>query len=152
MSIKSYVGARADTPKEEHQILVKDIMTTNLILFRPDQNVHDAMELLIKNKISGGPVVDSDGKLVGMISEGDCIKEISHCKYYNIPMATHKLEDFMVKDVHTMKPNTDIFELGNQFYKQKIRRFPVVDQGKLVGQVSQFDVLKAILNSKHQRW
>ena len=152
MSIKNYVGARAETPKEEHQILVKDIMTTNLILFRPDQNVHDAMELLIKNKISGGPVADSDGKLVGMISEGDCIKEISHCKYYNIPMATHKLSDFMITDVHTIKPTTDIFELGNQFHKQKIRRFPVVDQGKLVGQVSQFDVLKAILTSKHQLW
>ena len=75
MGIKSFVSAKiGDENKSEPQILIKDIMVKKLIVFHPDQTVVQAMESLVKNKISGGPVVDETGLIVGIISEGDCFK------------------------------------------------------------------------------
>ena len=153
MGIKSYVAAKAgEEKKRDSHILIKDIMVKQLIVFRPEQTVVEAMEILVKNKISGGPVVNSKGDLIGIISEGDCLKEISNSRYYNIPMASHKLEEFMSKDVDTFDADMDLFDVCELFHKNKRRRFPVLSQGKLVGQVSQIDVLRAILNAKHQVW
>lgn len=153
MGIKSFVSAKiGDENKSEPQILIKDIMVKKLIVFHPDQTVVQAMESLVKNKISGGPVVDETGLIVGIISEGDCLKEISNSRYYNIPMASHKLRDFMSREVDTVDENMDLFEVCELFHKHRRRRFPVLKNGELVGQVSQIDVLKAILNSKHQVW
>ncbi|MGB0836644.1 MAG: CBS domain-containing protein [Flavobacteriaceae bacterium] len=153
MAIKSFVSAKVeDKSRQSSQILVADIMTTNLIVFHPDQSVIEVMASIVKNKISGGPVVDSQGQLIGIISEGDCIKEISDSRYYNMPMASHKVHEFMVKDVDVLDSNMDIFEVCSLFQKNKRRRFPVMRDGKLVGQISQIDVLKAILEAQHQAW
>ena len=74
MAIKSFQAARMRPVKKSvKNILVSDIMTKNLILFRPKQSIHDVMKLFIKYKISGGPVVNKHGDLMGVISEADCI-------------------------------------------------------------------------------
>ena len=61
-------------------------MSRDLITFKPEQMIEDVIQSLIKNKISGGPVVNDKNELVGMISEGDCLKQISESRYYNMPM------------------------------------------------------------------
>ena len=78
MAIKSFQGRRNQPQKEDLKpALVSDYMTTKLITFRPDQPVSEVVESLIKNRISGGPVVNDKNELLGIISEGDCIKHIS---------------------------------------------------------------------------
>ena len=67
-------------------ILVRDIMTKNMICFTQDQTIHDVMKAFIKHRISGGPVVDDNMRLIGIISEGDCMKEISDSRYFNMPI------------------------------------------------------------------
>ena len=72
MAIKSFQGEREPKKKvKQPTVLVKDIMTTNLVLFTIEQSIHEVMNAFIKNKISGGPVVDNRGKLIGVISEAD---------------------------------------------------------------------------------
>ncbi|WP_459210487.1 CBS domain-containing protein [Aquimarina rhabdastrellae] len=153
MGIFNFRGARSKTkPTAELPIQVSDYMSKKLITFNPDQSVLEVMETLIKHKISGGPVVGKENELLGIISEGDCIKQINESRYYNMPMENFNVEKFMVKNVETIEGNVSIFDAANQFLQSKRRRFPIIENGKLIGLISQKDILKAVLKLNGQRW
>lgn len=153
MGIKNYMGKRLKPTKgSDENIRVSDYMSRNLITFKPDQSVMEVMDTLIKYKISGGPVVNDKNELVGIISEGDCMKQISESRYYNQPMDNITVEKHMVKDVETIDGNLNVFDAAQKFVNSRIRRFPILEDGKLVGQISQKDVLKAALKLKGQSW
>ncbi|RKN76851.1 CBS domain-containing protein [Ulvibacterium marinum] len=153
MGIKSFQGARKHQKSEENVPLkVSDYMTRKLITFRPEQSVEEVIDALIKNRISGGPVINEKDELVGIISEGDCIKHISESRYYNMPLEKNKVEHSMVKGVKTIDGNMNIFDATQKFLNEKRRRFPIVQDGKLVGQISQKDILKATVRLKSQNW
>ena len=153
MAIKSFQGRRNQPQKEDLKpALVSDYMTTKLITFRPDQPVSEVIESLIKNRISGAPVVNDKNELLGIISEGDCIKHISESRYYNMPMDNNTVDKHMVKNVDTIDGKLNIFEAAEKFLKVKHRRFPIVENGKLIGQISQKDILIAALEQKGENW
>ncbi|WP_298493258.1 CBS domain-containing protein [uncultured Algibacter sp.] len=154
MGIKSFQGARRQQTETADKIslTVSDYMTTNLITFTPDQPIENVMQSLIKNRISGGPVVNEKNELIGIISEGDCIKQISESRYYNMPMQDQTIGKHMVGNVETIDGNMNIFDAAKKFLESKRRRFPIVENGKLVGQISQKDVLKAAMQLKGQNW
>ena len=127
-------------------------MTRDLITFRPDQSIEEVIEALIRHKISGGPVVNENNELIGIISEGDCIKHISDSRYYNLPMEHSKVELRMIKNVETIDGNMNIFDAAKMFLEVRRRRFPILEDGKLVGQISQKDILKATMGIKGQNW
>jgi len=154
MAIINFQGKRDKTiSKPVEQILVSDYMTTKLITFKPEQSIHDVIYTLTKYKISGGPVVNENNELIGIISETDCIKHISESKYYNMPLDnSHTVAKNMVSEVETIDKNMNIFDAANKFISSKRRRFPIIEKGKLIGQISQKDVLKAALKMKGNRW
>jgi len=153
MAIKSFQGARRQqNTTGSSQLKVRDYMTTNLITFRPDQSVQEVVEALIKHKISGGPVVNNKQELVGIISEGDCLKQLSESRYYNMPLEHDNVEKRMAINVETIDGNLDVFDAANKFLQSKRRRFPIVENGKLVGQISQKDILIAALELKGENW
>ncbi len=152
MGIKSFQGPRKPQTKDEVPLKVSDYMTRKLITFRPDQSIEEVIEAIIKYKISGGPVVNEKNELIGMISEGDCIKHISESRYYNMPMDVNRIEQRMVRNVETIDGNMNIFDAANKFLLEKRRRFPIVENGQLVGQISQKDILKATVKLKSQNW
>jgi len=153
MGIKSYIGKRAKPTKgSTENIKVSDYMSTNLITFRPEQSVMEVMNTLIKKKISGGPVVNDKYELVGIISEGDCMKQVSNSRYYNQPMEDVKVEDHMVTEVETIDGDMNVFDVADLFLNSRLRRFPILEDGKLVGLISQKDVLKAALHLKGTSW
>lgn len=154
--VMSYRGARSDAdPKERMQnLMIRDHMTplSKLITFKADQSIQDVMSTLIRKKISGGPVVDGQGKLVGLISEGDCLKEVVRGKYYNTPKDSGTVSNHMAINVITVNPDKDIFEVARMFLELKFRRFPVIEEGKLIGQVSQSNIMQAVLGLKEEDW
>jgi CBS domain-containing protein len=153
MPIKSFQGARRQQSKADTTSLkVSDYMTTNLITFTPHQSIESVMQALIKHRISGAPVVNDKNELIGIISESDCIKQISESRYYNMPMQDLTIEKHMVNNVDTIDGNMNIFDAANMFVAAKRRRFPIVEKGKLVGQISQKDILKAAMQLKGQNW
>ena len=152
MGIKSFQGARAPQTKENIPLKVSDYMTTNLITFTPDQPIESVIQALIKHRISGGPVMNINNELIGIISEGDCIKQISDSRYYNMPLQDQTIEKLMVKNVDTIDGNMNIFDAANKFLATKRRRFPILENGKLVGQISQKDILKAAMELKGHNW
>ncbi|OIQ31097.1 MAG: inosine-5-monophosphate dehydrogenase [Bacteroidetes bacterium MedPE-SWsnd-G2] len=153
MGIKSFQGARrAQGVEESVQLKVSDYMSTSIISFKPEQTVQEVIETLIKQKISGGPVVNDDNELVGIISEGDCLKQLSESRYYNMPISQNKVEARMNKEVEIIDGNMNVFDAANKFLESKRRRFPIIEDGKLVGLISQKDILKAAIELKGQNW
>ncbi|MDX6745439.1 CBS domain-containing protein [Polaribacter sp. PL03] len=154
MGIKSFQGKReTNQTKEDAQILVADYMTTNLITFKAEDSLDHVIEQLITYKISGGPVINDKNELIGIISETDCIKHISESKYYNMPADTNNtVGKYMVKDVDTIDKNMNIFDAAFKFISSHRRRFPVIENGKLIGQLSQKDVLKAAIKVEGNTW
>ena len=152
MGIKNFRGPRTPQSKDTMSLKVSDYMTTNLITFTPDQSIESVIQALIKHRFSGGPVVNANKELIGIISEGDCIKQISESRYYNMPIQDQTIEKHMVKNVDTIDGNMNIFDAANMFLETKRRRFPIVEAGKLVGQISQKDILKAAMEMKSHNW
>jgi CBS domain-containing protein len=150
--VKSFTGVRRAPKKEIQQIVAADYMTRKLITFHPDQNIGEVFEKLINKNISGGPVLDDCGKVVGIISEGDCLKEIVKGKYNNSPNKAGVVSDHMASDVHTIPPDMPILEVAHRFLELKVRRFPVMEDGKLLGQISQRDVMRAVRELKSETW
>ena len=122
--------------------LVKDYMSGDTITFTPDTNVLDAIHELIAHGISGAPVVDDLGELVGMLSEFDCMKVILSAGYHGQPGGP--VSDLMATDVKTVSANTSIMDMAELFMESGLRRYPVLENNRLVGQISRRDVLRAL--------
>jgi CBS domain-containing protein len=121
---------------------VKDYMSRTIVTFKPNQSVLDAVHTLVEHRIAGAPVVDETGNLVGMLSELDCLKVVLQAGYhgdYGGPV-----RDFMTSDVQTVNAEMSIVDLAEKFLKTRLRRFPVTDRNRLVGQISRRDVLRAL--------
>lgn len=154
MGIMSFQGNRPTIKKNfEATIKVSDHMCSTLITFSPEQSLIEVMELLVKHKITGGPVVDENDVLLGIISDSDCMKKISENRYFNIPMGgTNKVKEYMSSTVETIDAEESIFDAAIKFSKSPYRRFPVISEGHLVGQISQGDVLHAALELHAEHW
>ena len=122
-------------------VKVRDYMTTRLVSFAPDTNVVEAMDSFLKNRISGAPIVDAEGNMVGILSEVDLMQVVVQDSYYDESVGI--VSDYMRTEVDTIDPEMDIYTLAEKFIKEHRRRYPVVSNGKLVGQISRRDVLRA---------
>ncbi|MCW5517778.1 CBS domain-containing protein [Muriicola sp. Z0-33] len=155
MGIKSFMGRRAKaSSKKEYDapILVEDYMTRKLTTFSPEQSILEVMESFAKNRISGGPVLDDNGFLVGIISEADCMKQISESRYFNQPILDKSVEKYMTKNVETIPHDISIFDAAGIFDKHNRRRLPVMKNDLLVGQISRKDIVVAALKLSAQNW
>lgn len=125
---------------------VTDYMTTKLITFTPEMEIKEATSILLKNKISGAPVVDHSGQLVGMLSEKDCIRLLLDGQYNQRPSGDGQVKDYMSQNIKSLTSDTTIVDAAYAFVNSPYRRFPVLQGKKLVGQISRRDVLQAIEN------
>jgi CBS domain-containing protein len=121
---------------------VAEYMATHLHTLTPEDDIRDAVDFLIEHQISGAPVIDKDGALVGVISEKDCLRLLAMGDDHQ--KASGTVADFMTRDPATVPPTMDVYFAAGVFLTRPYRRFPVLDDGKLVGQVSRRDILKAI--------
>jgi CBS domain-containing protein len=128
---------------EKYMVVLSDIVT-----FKPDQPIQEVIATIIAKKISGAPVLDDQNHLVGMISEKDCLRIIVDQAYHNMPAETRKVSDYMTPKVQTLSPRTTIVEAAMEFLNSPIRRFPIVENGMLIGQVSRRHILKAAQDIK----
>jgi CBS domain-containing protein len=116
-------------------------MATTLVTFTPDMDVLEAVRMLVEYKISGAPVVDEKHHLVGVLSEKDCLKAVLSATYHDDLGAT--VGDLMTPHVEAVDADASIIEIAEKFLEHNRRRYPVLDEGRLVGQISRRDVLRA---------
>lgn len=125
-----------------HSMSVKDYMSGDILCFSPDGNVLDAIHQLVVHHVSGAPVVDHLGNIVGILSEKDCMRVALTASYHE--EAGGKVEEYMTRDVKTIEADASLVEVAELFMQTPYRRFPVVEDTRLVGQISRHDVLKAL--------
>jgi CBS domain-containing protein len=117
-------------------------MSGKLVTFTPETDVLDAIHELVHHRIAGAPVVDSHGTLVGMLSEFDCLNVVLKAGYHGEPGGP--VADLMTTDVKTVEADMSIIELTQLFMESGFRRYPVMKDNMLVGQISRKDVLRAL--------
>lgn len=117
-------------------------MMTNPIKVKEDANLFDTMKLIIDNKVSGVCVIDENKTLVGVLSEMDCLAAVLKSTYNGVGVGL--VSEYMTKDVVVAHPRDDILNLAEDMLLKKHRRRPVVEDGKLVGQVSCRQLLTAV--------
>lgn len=138
-------GALAESDASRLQLVsAKDIMRTRLLTFSPDTDTLVAADQLVAHRVSGGPVVDSDGMWVGSFSEHTAMKALLDMAMHQTPPGT--VSSYMDRDEgRVVAPGDPLEHIVEEFQDSKFRRFPVVDHGRLVGQISRRDVLQAAL-------
>jgi len=128
----------------QHETIEKYMVPlSKMVIFKPDQPIQDVISTIIDKKIAGAPVLDDKGCMVGMISEKDCLRLIVDEAYHNMPAETRKVSDYMTPKVQSLSPSTTVVEAAIEFLNSPIRRFPVVKDGMLIGQVSRRHILRA---------
>lgn len=121
----------------------KDIMTTAVKTVSPEATIYDAVNILYNKKVSGLPVVNDDGKLVGIITENDVLNLV-----FSGNARTTKVSDIMTKNVLTFTPDTDIDKISLAISEKQYRRVVIVDENNMVkGIVSRHDIIKIILDN-----
>lgn len=121
----------------------RDYMTPDPICVSPDQDVLEAMKTMLEHQISGVPVVDGRGNLVGVLTQRDCLTVAYRAGYHG--QLAGKVSEFMSREVETLPAGMPLVEVIERFYQSSHRRFPVMEGNRLVGQISRRDVLRATL-------
>jgi len=128
------------------KVLVRDFMHPVQYIFQLDTSVEEIVKTLAKNKVVGGPVVDADQKLVGFITEQNCIKQMLNNTYY---CDSHEVaSDIMRHDPLFVSPEDDVLQLAEGMLKKRPKIYPVVEDSRIVGMITRADVLKALSLAK----
>lgn len=123
-------------------VFVKDHMSKNVVTLAPEVEILQAAHELIEKDISGAPVLDKHGRLVGVLSERDCMQVVMQGDYHGTPAGLVK--DFMSVNPQSVSPEQSILTLADLFINGRFHRYPVLDNGRLVGVISRRDVMKAL--------
>ncbi|WP_285905004.1 CBS domain-containing protein [Pseudodesulfovibrio pelocollis] len=144
----------------------KDIMTKECITLTPDTDIATAARLLIDRKINGAPVIDEDGRVVGVLCQADLVaqqKKITLPSFFTLldgvfPLSSHedlereitkisalKVGDAMTPKPTSVTPETGIDDIATMMANKKLYTLPVIENGQLVGVVGKEDVLKTLL-------
>ncbi|HEV7281278.1 MAG TPA: CBS domain-containing protein [Pirellulaceae bacterium] len=125
-------------------LAARDIMTRKLITLTPEMDVFEAIELLLSHRISGAPVVDREGRFLGVFSEKCSMGALLDGCYDGLP--SHELRCFYDPAPLTVEEDTELLTLAQIFQSTAYRRLPVLRDGQLVGQVSRRDVMAAAMS------
>jgi len=124
---------------------IKDSMNPNPVTVLPEVNIADIAKLMLKHKVSGVLVVDSSKTLLGMISELDCLKVMSDSIYIDgCNTSSLSAKDIMIKEVTSVSPDAQLFDVMTSMLNQGQRRRPVVENGRVIGQVTCRQLLRVI--------
>lgn len=127
------------TPKSA---LVRNYMSGSLVTFGPETDILDAIHELLRHRIAGAPVVDDLGNIVGMLSELDCMKIALSAGYHD--ERGGPVKDYMTTEAETVDAEMSIIDLAQLFLDSGFRRYPVLKDNRLIGQISRRDVLRAL--------
>lgn len=123
-------------------VFVKDHMSTIVVTLDPEMEILHAVSELINHDISGAPVLDRHGRLVGVLTERDCMRIAMQGDYHGMPAGL--VRDFMSTNPQWVGPEQSILTLADLFISGRFHRYPVVDNGRLVGIISRRDVMRAM--------
>ncbi|MBB3317737.1 MULTISPECIES: CBS domain-containing protein [unclassified Rhizobium] len=147
-------------------MFAQDIMNTDITTISADSSVHQAIDLMVAKDISGLPVIDNDGNLCGLLTEGDLMRRIEFGGGRSagnsdnaslvdfddyIRSRSWRVSDVMSASVISVAPDAPAAAIAELMFQHKIKRVPVVSDKRLLGIVSRVDLLKAIVAAPKER-
>lgn len=147
--------------------LVKDVMTYLVVTFHPNDSVTEAARRLVRNRISGAPVVEY-GKVVGVVSEADLVRACIKSDLLDAPRdvlgtlsgvtqtetraraADLKVEDVMTREAITVELEATVYEAAELLDRYGVSRVPVVQDGYLVGIIARADIVRAVAGTRYE--
>jgi CBS domain-containing protein len=117
-------------------------MIGNLVKFTPETDLFYAIHSLTRHHLPGAPVVDSRDQLLGMLSEYDCLNAVLTDGYHE--QAGGKVGSYMTTQYQFLSPNDNLLTAAERFIKEHYQMLPVLQEGRLVGQLNQHNILTAI--------
>lgn len=148
----------------------KDVMTSPVITVSPDTGVTDIAELLLARRVSGVPVVDGDGRVIGIVSEGDLLRRVEtgterpHPRWLEMLVGRteqaadflkshgRRAQDVMTRTVIGAEPETDVGDIASLMERHRVKRVPILVDGRPVGIVSRANLLHGLVASKRTAW
>lgn len=124
---------------------IADLMARDIVTLAQDQEINAAARVLLHHGVSGAPVVDQNGSLVGILTEKDCLRAALEANYHRDWGKT--VAGYMARDVITIDPDIDILTACQTFLDGPFRRFPVTQNGQLVGLISRTDILRGLIET-----
>jgi predicted transcriptional regulator len=126
-------------------MLVRDYMSRRLTTLDASMEILSAVHILVDKNLSGAPVIDTNDQLLGILTTKDCMKVVLNAAYHS--EYGGNVRDYMGTDVITVTSTTGIVDVAQNFLTKRYHRYPVVDDGTLVGVISRRDVLRALENA-----
>lgn len=121
---------------------IEQYMATELVSFGPNDDIIAAMRTLLDRQLSGAPVLDSSGQVIGVLSQKDCLEIVYNTAYHKDWGG--QVEQYMNRQVEHIDADCSILEAAEIFLHSSYRRFPVLRAGQLVGQISRHDIMRAL--------
>ena len=125
-----------------NSLSVADLMEKEYITLTSGMAITEAVSILMEQRVTGAPVIDEEGHVLGLLSEKECLRSLLTGAYDRMPAGI--VSDFMLKEFVAVPSKLGVFELPGRMVKEPIRRFMVVDDDKLVGQITRRDLLRGI--------
>jgi CBS domain-containing protein len=117
-------------------------MSRQLVKLAPDMEIVAAMQKLLARNVSGAPVVSVGGSLVGMLTERDCMKVVLNAVYHS--EFSGVVSEYMATEIEVMQAGDNLVDAARRFFEQRYLRYPVMEEGRLVGVISRSDVMRAV--------
>jgi len=132
--------------------LARDLMRARSCHFLgPDMDVADGLALLVSQRASAVPVLDEGSRLVGILTEKDCLRLVANDAYTQVQFLRGQVSDFMSPIHHPLSPQMDLFTIASQFLKNNFHCLPVLEEGRIVGCISRHQLLVEILELERRR-
>jgi len=122
--------------------VVRDYMDKVVPTLSPETDILEAVDFLLAKHVTGAPVLDAAGNVIGILTEKDCLRLLSTGMDSDKPRGT--VRDYMTTEVVSVPSHMNVYFLAGMFLKANYRRLPVIDGGKLVGAITRFDILRVI--------
>jgi CBS domain-containing protein len=131
------------TPVKEMR--ARDFMVTKPVVFARDMGLLDAVRVLVDKRISGAPVVDERGNLVGVLTERNVLRAVLVAGYHGESGGC--VGDYMNCDVQAVNADDSLLDVATRFVETQYRRFPVMEDNRVVGLVTRRDVLRTVMDA-----
>lgn len=142
----------SNTIVKEYDPITK-YMATKLITFSEENEIIEVIDILLEKRISGAPVLNTKGEIIGVIDDKDCLGTIVDSVYHNAPIRKKKVSSYMTDIYKTINIDADIVDAANEFLNSNYKRLLVIDtSGRLKGQISRRDILRAIKDVNRTNW
>jgi predicted transcriptional regulator len=153
MNFKPKFEKKTDDTKTVAYESIAKYMAKDLITFSKDSEIMEVIRIFLEKRISGAPVLNEKGEIIGVIDDKDCLGTLVDSVYHNAPVRHKKVSSYMTNIYKTISIDADIVDAANTFLNSNYKRLLVVDSsGKLKGQISRRDILSAIGDVNLTNW